>query len=448
VSRHHEQVVQFTGRQILDILSPSNCLWTNPDLLATTMREGGRNLLQGAANLAEDWQLAVAGKPPVGVERFRPGHEVAVTPGTVTWRNELIELIQYAPATEAVHPEPVLIVPAWIMKYYILDLSPHNSMIRYLVSQGHTVFAISWRNPDAEQSGLGFDEYRRLGVAAALDAIAEICPDQRVHGVGYCLGGTLLAVAAAAMARDRDDRLASMTLLAAQVDFTEAGELTLFIDESQVQFLEDIMWEQGYLDARQMAGAFQLLRSNDLIWSRILREYLLGERAGMTDLMAWNADSTRMPYRMHSEYLRGLFLRNDLARGRVEVGGRPVNLADIRVPIFAVGTKRDHVAPWRSVHKICVHPATDVTFVLTSGGHNAGIVSEPGHRGRHFRVQSKPRGAPYVDPDSWLATAESEDGSWWPTWQGWLADLSASPAEPPPTGPALCPAPGTYVLQR
>ncbi|WP_193187526.1 PHA/PHB synthase family protein [Nisaea sediminum] len=448
VSPHHEQVLQFASRQLLDTVAPTNFLWTNPVLLAETMRRGGRNLHEGASNFIEDWERAVAGKPPVGAENFRPGQEVAITPGDVVWRNELIELIRYRPTTGKVHPEPVLIVPAWIMKYYILDLSPENSMIRYLVGQGHTVFAISWRNPDERHSNFGLDDYLRFGIFEVLDAIERICPDRKVHATGYCLGGTLLAMAAAAMARDQDDRLASMSLLAAQVDFTEAGELTLFIDESQVRFLEDIMWEQGYLDARQMAGAFQLLRSNDLIWSRLLHEYMMGEREPLTDLMAWNADATRMPFRMHSEYLRGLFLDNDLAQGRFKVDGRLVNLADIRVPIFAVGTEKDHVAPWHSVYKITTHPATDVTFLLTNGGHNAGIVSEPGHKHRHYRMSTKASGDPYVDPDTWAETAEVREGSWWPAWHEWLADRSGRPVAPPRSGKALCAAPGTYVLQR
>ncbi|MEQ8862745.1 MAG: alpha/beta fold hydrolase [Thalassobaculum sp.] len=455
VSRHHEAVVSFVARQLLDVMSPSNFLASNPELQAATLREGGANLRRGAANLLADWERTMAGRPPVGTEAFRPGETVATTPGKVVWRNELIELIRYAPSTEAVHPEPVLIVPAWIMKYYILDLSPENSLVRWLVGRGHTVFMISWRNPGPEQRNLGMEDYRRLGVMAALDAVERAMPGRRVHAAGYCLGGTLLSIAAAAMARDGDDRLASLTLLAAQVDFTEAGELTLFIDESQVRFLEDMMWEQGYLDTRQMAGAFQLLRSNDLIWSRMVRDYLLGEREPVTDLMAWNADATRMPYRMHSEYLRGLFLDNDLAEGRFMVDGRAVSLADIRLPVFAVGTERDHVAPWRSVYKITTHPAAEVTFLLTSGGHNAGIVSEPGHPHRHYRVSTKAPGDVFVDPATWEAATPVAEGSWWPEWQAWLAARSGTPVAAEPIAAAsagraravLPDAPGSYVLQ-
>ena len=454
VSPHHEQVVSFAARQLLDVVAPSNYLATNPELLAQTAKEGGQNLIRGAVNLVEDWERAVAARPPVGSEAIQVGRDVAVTPGKVVYRNHLIELIQYAPATEDVHAEPVLIVPAWIMKYYILDLSPHNSLVRYLVGRGHTVFIISWRNPGVEDRDLDLEDYRRLGIERALDAINTIVPGRRVDAVGYCLGGPLTAIEAAKLSRDGDDRLHTLTLLAAQTDFSEPGELSLFIDDGALAFLEDIMWDQGYLDTKQMAGAFQMLRSNDLIWSRLLHSYLAGEREELNDLMAWNADATRMPYKMHSEYLRELFLRNDLAEGRYEVEGRPVVLSDIRIPIFAVGTETDHVSPWRSVYKIHLPVDTDVTFVLTSGGHNAGIVSEPGHPRRHFRVSHKRAEEKYSDPDTWLATVDPQEGSWWPAWTAWLDEYSSGNVAAPQLGAAekgyapLGNAPGTYVLQR
>ncbi|HRO60990.1 MAG TPA: alpha/beta fold hydrolase, partial [Burkholderiaceae bacterium] len=280
------------------------------------------------------------------------GRDVGITPGKVVLKNRLIELIQYSPTTEVVHPEPILIVPAWIMKYYILDLSPHNSLVRYLVSQGHTVFCVSWKNPNSEDRDLGMDDYIDLGLRAAIDTVEATVPGQKIHATGYCLGGTLLSIGAAAMARDGDDRLATVTLFAAQTDFTEPGELALFIDDSQVSLLDARMAETGYLTAAQMAGAFQLLRSYDLLWSRIVSEYLMGDRASLNDLMAWNADATRMPARMHSEYLRRLFLNNDLAEGRYQVDGRLISMHDLRVPVFAVGTVKDHVAPWRSAFKL------------------------------------------------------------------------------------------------
>ena len=452
VTTRHEEIVSFGTRQWLDMFSPSNYVLTNPELLERTRSEAGMNLWRGAWNFIEDAERAWAGRKRVGAEAFQVGRNLAITPGKVVYRNRLIELIQYAPRTATVRPEPVLIVPAWIMKYYILDLSPHNSLVSYLTERGYTVFMISWKNPTPADRDLTMEDYRKLGVLAALDAVSAIVPDRNVHAVGYCIGGTLLAIAAAAMARDADSRLRSLTLFAAQTDFTEAGELMLFINENQLAFLEDVMWELGFLDSRQMAGIFQLLRSNDLVWSRMVRTYLMGEREPMTDLNAWNADATRMPYRQHAEYLRRLFLDNDLAEGRFPAAGKPVALTDIRVPIFAVGTETDHVAPWRSVYKLNLLADTEITFLLTSGGHNAGIVSEPGHAGRHYRVATKRPEHPYADPDSWLHDRPTKDGSWWPEWITWLGARSGAPTSRPSLGSPgyepLCEAPGTYVLEQ
>ncbi|HJW55983.1 MAG TPA: alpha/beta fold hydrolase [Burkholderiaceae bacterium] len=454
VSPHHEQVVSFVARQLLDIASPVNFLATNPEVLDATVREGGQNLVRGAMNFLEDMERASGMKPPVGAEAFQPGRDVAITPGQVVLRNRLIELIQYTPVTDKVQAEPILIVPAWIMKYYILDLSPANSLVNYLVGQGHTVFMISWHNPGAEDRDLGMDDYLRLGVLDALAAVQAIVPGSKVNAVGYCLGGTLLAIAAALLAQKGGDQLNSMTLLAAQTDFTEAGELMLFIDDSQLDYLEDIMWNQGYLSTRQMAGAFQLLRTNDLVWSRIVQQYLIGRRAPITDLLAWNADATRMPYRMHSEYLHRLFLNNDLFQGRFKVDGKPVALSDIRAPMFVLGTETDHVAPWQSVYKINLAAGADQTFVLTSGGHNAGVVSEPGHKGRYFRMSHTLSAANYVDPLTWYATTPPMEGSWWPSWSAWLKQHSRGSVAPPAMGAgekgylSFGPAPGRYVLER
>jgi polyhydroxyalkanoate synthase subunit PhaC len=451
VSLHHEQVASFVARQWLDLFAPSNFIPTNPELLDTTLREGGMNLARGCMNFIEDWERRLGERPPVGTEAFEPGKTVAVTKGTVVYRNRLIELIEYAPTTDSVQAEPVLIVPAWIMKYYILDLSPQNSMVKYLVDRGHTVFMISWHNPGPNDRDLGLNDYLRLGPLAALDAIRTIVPDARVNAVGYCLGGTLMAIAAAYLALEKRAELNSLTLLAAQTDFTEAGELMLFIDPGQVEFLEDIMWNQGYLDTRQMAGAFQMLRSNDLIWSRVAAEYLMGRRSPMTDLMAWNADATRLPYRMHSEYLRRLFLDNDLFEGRYAVDGRTVALKDIRAPIFAVSTEQDHIAPWRSVYKINLVAGSDVTFVLASGGHNAGIVSPPGHPNRFYRLAHRAAEKPHLDPALWYEAADASEGSWWPAWASWLEERSAGRVKPPAMAapeqglPPLGPAPGRYV---
>ena len=444
VERHHENMVHAGARQWLDAISPSNWPMLNPVVVDRTLEEKGMNLLRGARNLGED-MLQQATGDRVTAEAFQPGKNVAVTPGEVVHRNRLMELIRYRPAGDTVQAEPLLIVPAWIMKYYILDLSPGNSLIGYLVERGFEVYAISWLNPGDEDSDLGMDDYVRLGVLDALDTIRQIVPGQKVQALGYCLGGTLLSLSAAAMARDGRDDLASMTLLAAQVDFTEAGEITLFINDSQVAFLEDMMHQQGYLKANQMAGAFEMLRTNDLIWARMIREYLLGDRLPMNDLMAWNADSTRMPARMHSEYLRHLFLENQLALGQFEVGGRPVSLSDIAVPIFAVGTETDHVAPWRSAWKIGHLADAPVTFLLTNGGHNAGIISEPGHPHRHYRVGAV---SGHVQrADDWFAAHDPKDGSWWPVWADWLLRQSSGtrPAKAKPPR-SLGAAPGTYVF--
>ena len=450
VTEQHERQVEFTARQVLDVFSPANFIATNPEVLHQTMAAGGLNLVRGFWNFVEDWERAINGRPPAGSEAFKVGENLAVTPGKVVFRNTLIELIQYTPTTDKVRPEPVLIVPAWIMKYYILDLSTRNSLVKHLVAQGFTVFIISWKNPTSDDRNLGIEDYRTLGIEAALAEIEKVTPGKKVHGLGYCLGGTLLSIEAAARARNDNDPFKTITLLAAQVDFTEPGELGLFINESQVTFLEDMMWQQGYLDAHQMSGAFQMLRSNDLVWSRMVRDYLMGERRPMIDLMAWNADSTRMPYRMHSEYLRQLFLNNDLAEGRYRVGERPIALTDIRAPVFAVGTERDHVAPWRSVYKLHLFLDTDVTFLLTSGGHNVGIVSAPGVPGRHYRVRTTPEISTYADPDTWVSETPEKPGSWWPALFGWLAAHSG-PMQPidaaRATPEGLCNAPGIYVRQ-
>jgi polyhydroxyalkanoate synthase len=452
LSQSNAAIADFAVRQCLDMVAPSNFAFTNPEVGRRTLEAGGGNLVAGLHNWQQD-ALALLGSDRFGdAKSFVVGTDVATTPGKVVYRNRLIELIQYAPQTAEVRPEPVLIVPAWIMKYYILDLSPHNSLVAYLVGQGFTVFMISWRNPTAEDRDLGLEDYRNLGVEAAIAAINSMMPGRQIHAAGYCLGGTLLSIAAAHLATTRPDCLRSLTLLAAQTDFTEAGELTLFINESQVAFLEDMMWERGVLGTEQMAGAFQILRSNDLIWSRAVRTYLMGERSAPNDLMSWNADATRMPYRMHSEYLRRLFLNNELAEGRYCADCDLISLADLRAPMFVVGTVRDHVAPWRSTYKINYLAAdADITYVLASGGHNAGIVAPPGEEGHSYQELGKRAAASYVGPDEWLRRAPQHEGSWWPEWARFLNEHSGPHVAPPPMGgpkrDALADAPGQYVLQ-
>ena len=453
VSHEHERIMSFTVRQLLDIYSPSNYFFTNPEVMAKTLEQRGLNLLQGSLNFLDDSLRKVTDDKPAGADDFQVGENLAITPGCVVYRNSIMELIQYAPCTKTVHETPVFIVPSWIMKYYILDLSANNSLVRYLTEQGFTVFIISWKNPQRSDRNLSMDDYQQLGIDQSIDVIQRITGQESMHAMGYCLGGTLLSIAAAAKARDKVNSFKSICLLAAQTDFAEAGELMLFIDESQIALLENMMWRRGFLDDHQMVGAFQILKSNDLLWSKMIREYQLGERATMNDLMAWNTDTTRMPYKMHSQYLHRLFLENQLARGHYQVADKPISLTDIRVPIFAVGTERDHVAPWQSVFKIHLLSDTKITFVLVSGGHNAGIVSEPGHKRRHYRISTRDETAAYIDPERWKDETAITEGSWWRAYANWLADFSTEKVLPPPMAAKekgidiLCDAPGTYVYQ-
>jgi polyhydroxyalkanoate synthase len=445
VSPSNEKLATFTVRQWLDLISPSNIPWLNPEVIEATRVSGGKNLAAGMKNFWRDQYSPPGGDASSG---FKVGENLAATPGKIVFRNALMELIQYTPTTAKTGAEPLLIVPAWIMKYYILDLSPGNSMARWLVAQGHTVFMISWRNPGADLRDTSLDDYRAQGVMAAIDTVQKICGETKIHAAGYCLGGTLLTIAATAMARDDDDRLASLSLFAAQTDFTEAGELQLFITEDQLSFLNDIMQSQGYLDSAQMGGAFQMLQSNDLIWSHAIRSYFLGEQDAPFDLMAWDADGTRLPAAMHIEYLRKLYLNNDLAEGRFVAGGKPLALNDLHLPIFLVGTERDHIAPWHSVFKLHLSNAAEINFVLTSGGHNAGIVSEPGHPHRHFRIGTRLAGAHTPGANEWQSSHAPQDGSWWVAWDAWLTARTGKMISPPPMGATLGDAPGTYVLER
>jgi polyhydroxyalkanoate synthase len=456
VARESEQQLDFIARNALETLSPANYLLTNPELLDTTRAEAGQNLVRGFSNWLEDIERTLDGKGAAGTEQFVVGRDIAATPGKVVMRNDLVELIQYSPQSPTVQAEPVLIVPAWIMKYYILDLSPSNSMAQYLVAQGHTVFMVSWKNPTASDRGLGMDDYLRLGIRETLAAVTAIVPHRKVHAVGYCIGGTLLSIAAAALGAEGDERLASLTLLAAQQDFSEPGELSLFVSPSQLDMLEAAMRRTGVLKSEQMGAAFSLLRSRDLLWTPAVNNYLRGKRDTPNDLMAWNADGTRMPCRMHAEYLRRLYLDNALARGEFTAEGRPVDLAAIRLPMFVVGTETDHVAPWKSVYKARgLTRSPDYTFLLTSGGHNAGIVSGPAHPRRRHRVRTWSNELETLAPEAWLESTPAQPGSWWPVWESWLsAHSSKARVAPPSIGsaaagyPPIADAPGEYVLQK
>lgn len=449
VSTQTHRLIKFCVRQMLDANSPANFILTNPELFEETQRSMGMNLVRGTQLGFTDLWEHITNSPPAGIENFTPGKQVAITPGRVVFRNRLIELIQYEAQTKSVYREPILILPAWIMKYYILDLSPNNSLVKWLVGQGHTVFIVSWLNPKSIDRNLDMDDYYRLGAMDAIDKVACLHPKTKIHLMGYCLGGTLSIITASAMARDNDKRLKSLTLLAAQGDFTEAGELLLFTNKAEVSFLENMMWEQGYLDTKQMAGTFQMLRSYDLIWSKMIQDYMHGERRGVIDLFAWNADATRMPYKMHSEYLEKLFLNNDLVAGRFLVEGKNIAAEDITVPSFIVSTEKDHVAPWKSVYKINLMLNHNLTFVLVKGGHNAGIISEPGNPRSGYRLQERKKRNTFLSPEVWYENADQYDGSWWLAWHQWLVNNSdPKRIAPPVLDPKLPKAPGTYVFQK
>lgn len=476
VSRHHNHMVEFFNRQMMDTFTPSNWLLTNPEALEKAKETQGQSLIKGYEQFAEDMRIAQAarhsGDNPEALEplTFEVGKDVAITPGKVVFRNHLIELIQYTPTTDKVYPEPLLIVPSCIMKYYILDLSPANSMVRYLVSQGYTVFIVSWRNPDASDRDLGMQDYLHHGVMEAMAAVKASTGAPRIHTMGYCLGGTFLAIVAAVLGHraggsqgrpinrrresdafmDNLPELATVTLLAAMTDFSEPGEMGVFIDDDQLKTLRLQMDRKGYLPGSAMAGSFQFLNLRELVWSRNTRRYLLGQEETDFDLMSWNADLTRLPARMHSEYLSSLFLNNALATGKYRVGGTGVALMDIHAPMMVVGTTRDHVSPWRSVYKIHLQIDTHVTFVLAAGGHNAGIVSEPGRPRRSYQIASVEDGQGWVEPEEWQANAPTRQGSWWEAMNDWLKERSGKPITPPAIDPAtvVCDAPGEYVMVR
>ncbi len=483
VSAHHQHMVEFFARQGLDALSPANLALTNPEVIQAGLDSGGLTWLKGGQRFVQDllkaqWQnLAPQDDKPATTANgklaplpFKVGEDVAVTPGKVVFRNRLFELIQYTPSTPDVHPEPLLVVPSCIMKYYILDLSPGNSMVRYLVAQGFTVFMMSWRNPDATDRELGMQDYLQQGVMQAMAVVKARTAAPRIHALGYCLGGTFLAIVAAllgrlqrrsgragAQHRRRDDfsssslpELATVSLLAAQTDFSEPGELGVFIDDDQLRTLRETMAKKGYLSGRAMAGSFQFLNSRDLVWSRSIRRYLLAQDDVGNDMMSWNADVTRLPERMHGEYLSSLFLNNALAAGHYRVAEEGVALKDISAPLLVVGTVRDHVSPWRSVYKIHLLTDTQTTFVLVAGGHNAGIVSEPGHARRSYQMARVEPGHGWTEPEAWAAQAARHEGSWWVAMADWLKARSSKLVAAPTLAPAdaLCDAPGEYIHVR
>ena len=442
--------VDFYTRQFVDALAPSNFLMTNPEALRATVESRGENLLNGLKNLLDDLER---GKGRLAIRMtdlaaFRIGENIAVTPGKVVYQNDLIQLIQYAPTTETVNRRPLLIMPPWINKYYVLDLQPENSFIRWAVAQGHTVFVISWVNPDARLAAKTFADYLREGPLAALDAIYDATGEREANVIGYCLGGTLLAATLAYMAVKRDKRIKSATFLVTMVDFAEAGELSVFIDEEQIASLEARMNAKGYLEAHDMAQSFNMLRANDLIWSFVVNNYLLGKSPFPFDLLYWNADSTRMPAAMHSFYLRNMYQENRLIEpGGISLDGVPIDLGKVKTPAFLLSTREDHIAPWRSTYAATPIYKGPVKFVLSASGHIAGVVSPPGGKYGHWENDNNP-----PTPEEWLEGAAQHPGSWWPAWQRWIGKYAggAVPARQPGDG-QLTPiedAPGSYVRVR
>jgi polyhydroxyalkanoate synthase len=442
--------VDFYTRQFVDALSPSNFITTNPEVLTKTLESGGQNLLRGLQNLLDDLErgegrLAIT---MTDMDAFRLGENIATTPGKIVYQNELMQLIQYQPSTNEVRKRPLVIVPPWINKFYVLDLQPKNSLIKWAVDQGHTVFVISWVNPDEKLAGKSFEDYMLEGPLAALDAIEVAIGERRVNAIGYCLGGTLLASTAAHLAAKGDDRIASATYFVTLVDFTEVGDMAVFIDEEQLASLERRMRQRGYLEAQDMSTSFNMLRANDLIWSFVVNNYLLGKEQVPFDLLFWNSDSTRMPAAMHSFYLHSMYHQNLLAKpGGITLAGTPIDLSKITAPSFVLATREDHIAPWKSTFAATRLYSGPTKFVLSASGHMAGVISAPGSKYGHWANDNLPR-----SPDEWFTGATAHQGSWWPLWDKWITQLDDErvAAREPGRGklPIIEDAPGSYVRVR
>jgi poly[(R)-3-hydroxyalkanoate] polymerase subunit PhaC len=448
---HTQQKADFYVRQIANAIAPSNFVLTNPELLRETLSSNAGNLVRGMHMLAEDIE---AGHGELKIrqsdaKKFEVGRNLALTPGKVIFENELMQLIQYAPTTATVLKRPLMIVPPWINKFYILDLTPEKSFIKWCVAQGITVFVISWVNPDSRLAEKGFEDYMRQGPLAALDVIEKVTGERQVNSIGYCVGGTLLATTLAYMASSRDDRVASVTFFAAQVDFTHAGDLKVFVDEEQIAAREREMGQRGYLEGKKMATAFNLLRSNDLIWPYVINNYLKGKEPAPFDLLYWNSDATRMPRANHSFYLRNCYLENRLTKGEMVIGGKKLDLKSVTVPVYNLATREDHIAPAKSVLLGSRYFGGPVRYVLAGSGHIAGVVNPPDKMKYQYWTGPKPTSA---NLERWLGKAKEHAGSWWPDWLEWLKKLD--PTEVParePGGGVLTPiedAPGSYVKVR
>ncbi|WP_374369030.1 PHA/PHB synthase family protein [Dongia sp.] len=442
--------VDFYTRQFVDAMAPSNFVMTNPEVLRTTIESGGENLIKGLENLLEDLERG-NGQLKISMtdhEAFEIGKNIALQPGKVVFQNALIQLIQYAPSTEKVAKRPLLIIPPWINKFYILDLKPQNSFVKWAVDQGHTVFMISWVNPDESLADKSFADYMLEGALAAIETICKGLGEKSINVVGYCLGGTLLACLLSYLeTKKKSDLVASVTYLTTMIDFAEAGELSVFIDEEQLTALEEKMNERGYLHGHEMAATFNMLRANDLIWSFVINNYLLGKEPFPFDLLYWNSDSTRMPAAMHSFYLRNMYQKNLLIRpGGIELDGVPIDLTQIKQPTFVLSTREDHIAPWVATYAATRTYKGPVTFVLAASGHIAGVVNPPAaNKYCHWIGNGKyPQ-----QPEDWLSAAKQQPGSWWPEWQKWIAAFADGevPARDPAKGKLkpLEDAPGSYV---
>jgi polyhydroxyalkanoate synthase len=444
VKQQHKLV--FYLRQFLDAISPTNVLFTNPQVIHETIQSGGQNLVRGLEHLMRDIQ---AGQLKItDTDAFAPGRNLAITPGQVVYRNKLIELIQYAPSTEKVHAIPLLLIPPWINKYYILDMQPQNSLIKFLVEHGYSVFVVSWKNPDVSMEETTFEDYLTLGLLAALDVVKEIIGSPKVNMVGYCVGGTLLAMALSYLAARGDDTVNAATFLVSLLDFSEVGDTGVFMDEPQVEYVERQMMQCGYLDCRSMATMFNMLRANDLIWSNVINNYLMGKEPPAFDLLYWNNDGTRMARAAHSFYLRNTYLENNLVKpNKIALKGVPIDLCRIHQDIYAVGTQQDHIVPWQSAWRISQLVSGPVRFVLAGSGHIAGVISPPS-KGRGYWTNDKIA----ENAERWLEGAEQQKGSWWMDWVEWLSSRSGEQVPAPAVGSAahlpIIPAPGSYVLEK
>ncbi len=450
LDEHTRHKAAFYVRQITAALSPANFVATNPQLYRETVASSGANLVKGMQMLAED---IAAGKGELRIRqtdtsKFAVGENMAITPGKVVAQSDICEVIQYAPATDSVLKRPLLICPPWINKFYILDLNPQKSFIKWCVEQGHTVFVISWVNPDERHADKDWEAYIREGIDFALDTIEKATGEKKVNAIGYCVGGTLLAAALALHAQEKDSRIASATLFTTQVDFTYAGDLKVFVDEEQLQSVEERMRETGYLDGSKMATAFSMLRASELIWPYFVNNYLKGQDPMPFDLLYWNSDSTRMAAANHSFYLRNCYLNNTLSQGKMQLAGKTLSLKKVKIPIYNLATREDHIAPAKSVYVGSALFGGPVEFVVTGSGHIAGVVNPPDKKKYQYWTHGKAEGT-YED---WLASAEETEGSWWPHWQAWIEKLDHKqvPARKPGGDAlnAIADAPGRNVLER